>query len=321
MPAVREAHAALTAAWGQLQALEDEGAALSGELDARRAGDGLLPPLPPHTASDRSGRPGAAFFQLVDFSPSLTERERAGLESALQGSGLLNAWVSADGHVTDPDLQDLIAAPEPPSPGEKDDETLLAALVPAPSPGCTVTPGTVTRLLASVRLADNPATSSPGGLVLSRTGRWRAGTLTGASRKDTAEHVGPAAREASRLRRIAVLDRPPGRMAGQARPPAAPRGDRRGEPGRLGSAREGLSPRHPPSRSRRACWQRQRTQRPRPSARRGTGPAPTRQPTEPGRRSTASSRAVPAGPACPRPARRSPSGSGKSGSPSPRPPH
>jgi uncharacterized protein (TIGR02680 family) len=205
MPAVREAHAALTAAWGQLQALEDEGAALSGELDARRAGDGPLPPLPPHTASDRSGRPGAAFFQLVDFSPSLTERERAGLESALQGSGLLNAWVSADGHVTDPDLQDLIAAPEPPSPGEKDDETLLAALVPAPSPGCTVTPGTVTRLLASVRLADNPATSSPGGLVLSRTGRWRAGTLTGASRKDTAEHVGPAAREASRLRRIAVL--------------------------------------------------------------------------------------------------------------------
>jgi uncharacterized protein (TIGR02680 family) len=205
MPAVREAHAALTAAGDRLQALQDEGAALFEELDARRAGDDPLPPLPPHTASDRSGRPGAAFFQLVDFGPSLTERERAGLEAALQGSGLLNAWVSADGHVTDPDLQDLIATPEPQSPDSKDYETLLAALIPAPSPGCAVTPGTVTRLLASVRLADNPATSSPAGLVLSRTGRWRAGTLAGATRKDMAEHVGPATREASRLRRIAVL--------------------------------------------------------------------------------------------------------------------
>ncbi len=205
MPAVRDAHAALTVAEDQLQAVDDEVAALSEELDARRAGADLLPPLPTHSTSDRSERLGTAFFELVDFSPSLTERERAGLEAAMQGSGLLNAWVSADGRLADPDLQDLIATPEPSSPGEEEDEPLLAVLVPVSGPGCAVAPGVLTHLLASVRLADNPAASSTGGLVLSRTGRWRAGTLTGAWQKDTAEYVGPAAREATRLRRIAVL--------------------------------------------------------------------------------------------------------------------
>ena len=206
MTAARDAQAALTVVEGQLQALDDEQAALSEELDARRTGTDLLPPLPPHSTSDRSERLGAAFFQLVDFSPSLTESERVGLEAALQGSGLLNAWVSVDGRVTDPDLQDLIASPEPSSLGEDEvDETLLAALVPAAGPACAVGPDILTHLLASVRLADNPATSSTGGLVLSRSGRWRAGALTGAWRKDIAEYIGPAAREANRLRRIAVL--------------------------------------------------------------------------------------------------------------------
>jgi uncharacterized protein (TIGR02680 family) len=203
LPAMRDAQAVLTVARGQLQALEDEAAALSEELEARRAGADLLPPPPPHSTSDRFGRPGAAFFQLVDFNPSLSERERAGLEASMQGSGLLNAWVSADGHVTDPDLQDLIATPESSSSGEDDDETLLAVLVPAHD--CAVATGTVTRLLASVRLAANPAASALMGLILSRTGRWRAGALTGAWGKDMAEYVGPAAREASRLRRIAAL--------------------------------------------------------------------------------------------------------------------
>ena len=205
LPAVREAHAALAAADGELQATDGERTLLSEELDARRAGADLLPPLPPHAAPDRSGRPGVAFYQLVDFSPSLNGQEQAGLEAALQASGLLNAWVTADGHIADPDIQDLIATPEPPSASEGDDETLLAVLVPAPSPDCAIASGTVTRLLSSVRVADNPAAASPGGLVLSCSGHWRAGTLSGAWRKDIADYVGPAAREASRLRRITAL--------------------------------------------------------------------------------------------------------------------
>ncbi len=257
MATVRDAQAALTVAGGQLQALDDEGAALSEELDARRAGADLVPPLPPLSASDRSDRLGAAFFQLVDFSPSLTEPERAGLEAAMQGSGLLNAWVSADGKVADPDLQDLIATPEPSSLGEEEDETLLAALVPVPGPGCAVTPGILTHVLASVRLADNPATSS---LEDSSCHALAAGVPAPSQapgRKDTAEYVGPAAREASRLRRIAVLTALLEELQDQARTAATPLGGCQSEPGRLGGPRAGHTPQRPPSRSRRACWQRQ----------------------------------------------------------------
>ncbi|RLK54719.1 SbcC/MukB-like Walker B domain-containing protein [Actinokineospora cianjurensis] len=44
--------------------------------------------------------PGAPFYRLVDFA-GLTDTERAGLEAALQGSGLLTAWVRPDGGIGD----------------------------------------------------------------------------------------------------------------------------------------------------------------------------------------------------------------------------
>jgi hypothetical protein len=169
-PAVRKAHAALSAVESELQATEEEGAALSEELEVRQAGAELPPPLPPHAMHDRSGQPGAAFYQLVDFHPSLSDRERAGLEAGMQDSGLLNAWVTPDGRIADPDLQDLIAIPAPLPVSEGDDKTLLGVLVLASSPDCTVAPGIVTSLLASVRLAINPAVAPVGGLVLSCTG-------------------------------------------------------------------------------------------------------------------------------------------------------
>lgn len=206
LPAIREAHAALAAADWELRSLEGERKVLSAELDARHAGADLDPPLPPHAAPSRTARPGAPFYRLVDFGPSLGAQERAGLEAALQGSGLLNAWVTPDGRITDPDLQDLIATPVPAQADNGLGETLLAVLTPNADPGSEVAPETVARLLASVRLADNPALEAAGGLVLSRVGRWRAGPLTGAWEKETADHVGPAARRSSRLRRITALE-------------------------------------------------------------------------------------------------------------------
>jgi uncharacterized protein (TIGR02680 family) len=204
--AIREAHAVLAVAEGELRSLVIEGTALSEELKSRRAGADLGPPLPPHAAPDRAARPGAPFYQLVDFAASLRARERANLEAALQGSGLLNAWVTPGGLITDPNLQDLIAAPMATATSTAPGETLLAALVPTPDPDSAVAPETVTRLLASVRLADEVASVPADGLALSCTGHWRAGPLTGAWKKDTADHVGPSARRDSRLRRISALE-------------------------------------------------------------------------------------------------------------------
>ena len=43
------------------------------------------------TMAGRDPSTGAPFYRLVDFTASLTDAERAGLEAALQASGLLDA--------------------------------------------------------------------------------------------------------------------------------------------------------------------------------------------------------------------------------------
>ena len=203
--AIREAHTVLAVAEGELQWLVIEGTTLCEELKSRQAGADLELPLPPHAAAGRAARPGSPFYQLVDFAVSLRAQERANLEAALQGSGLLNAWVTPDGLFTDPDLQDLIAAPMATATSTAPGETLLAALVPTSGPDSAVAPETVTRLLASVRLAHEVASAPAEGLTLSCTGHWQA-SLTGAWKKDAADHVGPSARQDSRLRRISTLE-------------------------------------------------------------------------------------------------------------------
>lgn len=203
LPAARLAQTAVVRAEGNLQMLRDEEAELDEELSARQAGVELSPPLLPHMTSDRSGRLGAPLYQLIDFGPAVDERQHAGLEASLQGSGLLNAWVFPDGQVAEPELQDLVGAPLLPLPD--DTETLLAVLAPVPGIGSPVPSDIVSRLLSSVRLVDDPAASASDGLVLSRTGHWRTGSLSGAWSKEAAQYVGPAARRTSRIRRITVL--------------------------------------------------------------------------------------------------------------------
>jgi uncharacterized protein (TIGR02680 family) len=203
LPVIRQAQTAVVTAEASLQTLRDDETELNEELTTRQAGIELLPPLTHHSTSDRSGRAGAPFYQLVDFRPAVDELQHAGLEASLQASGLLNAWVFPDGQVTEPDLQDLIAAPVPtPLDGM---DTLLSVLTPVLAADSPVPSGTVTHLLSSVRIAEDPGVSTLDGLVLSQTGRWRAGSLVGTWSKETAQYVGPAARQASRIRRIAEL--------------------------------------------------------------------------------------------------------------------
>lgn len=52
---------------------------------------------PPVAAgAEREGREGAAFWQLVRFADGLSDEEAAGLEGALDGAGILTAWVHPD---------------------------------------------------------------------------------------------------------------------------------------------------------------------------------------------------------------------------------
>ncbi|GAA2972459.1 TIGR02680 family protein [Actinokineospora diospyrosa] len=140
---------------------------------------------------------GAPFYRLVDFT-ALTPVERAGLEAALQGSGLLTAWVRPDGGIGAAARTGVIAAALAVS--EVVTSPLASVLAPAVEPDGPVPAEVVAGLLASVSFGEEFA-----GLAVWPDGRWRAGVLRGAGTKPDAEFVGAGAREAARQRAIAEL--------------------------------------------------------------------------------------------------------------------
>ncbi|MDX3664303.1 TIGR02680 family protein [Streptomyces sp. ID05-26A] len=159
---------------------------LDEELVGLRSGNERVPVPGQYTSADRDVAVGAPFYRLVDFVPALTDDERAGLEAALQASGLLDAWVTP----ADADLSDVLAVPRPAAEGR----TLADYLVPAVE-GSPVPEAFVSDLLRAVSLDD-----------MTTTGDWRTGVLTGRWTKPEAEFIGAGAREAARGRRIVALE-------------------------------------------------------------------------------------------------------------------
>ncbi|MEV0088157.1 TIGR02680 family protein [Saccharopolyspora sp. NPDC050642] len=193
-PQLHEARRQVAEVEQEITELHAESRSREQELAELRAGHEQTPNRPTWADAGRDTARGRAFYELVDFQSSLDESDRAGLEAALQSSGLLNAWVTAEGEV--PGLADLLAAPAEPGSGG----TLAELLSPAAEADCPVPPERVAALLASVSI-DGGA-----GLSVSVTGAWRAGVLSGSWRKEAAEYVGAGAREAARARRIAELE-------------------------------------------------------------------------------------------------------------------
>ncbi|MDQ3579779.1 MAG: TIGR02680 family protein, partial [Actinomycetota bacterium] len=158
-----------------------------------RGGVDVTAPVPQLTAVRRDSTTGAPFYRLVDFASGLDGRAKAGLEAALQASGLLTAWVSADGSIPDFDTMAIVD-------GSTADHPLSAALVPSVEPESTVSEGVVAALLAAVSYGGDHS-----GLTVWPDGRWRAGVLHGSTSKQDAEYVGAGAREAARKRAITEL--------------------------------------------------------------------------------------------------------------------
>jgi len=174
---------------------------LDAELAGLRSGKERVPEPGRYVSASRDPRTGTPFYRLVDFQATVDESGRAGLESALQASGLLDAWVTGDGSVAD----DVTATPREAVTGP----SLASVLVPAVEPGSVVSAEVVAGLLAAVSLDDGV------GLALSTDGRWRAGVLGGAWRKPAAEFIGAGARESARRRRIEVLEDELGSLRGE----------------------------------------------------------------------------------------------------------
>jgi uncharacterized protein (TIGR02680 family) len=184
------------------------------ELTALETG-GERGPSGPYTRTPgvRDRGLGAPLWRLVDFRPHVTEAERAGLEAALEASGLLDAWVRPDGSAVVPDGHDVLLDPVGLLGGTGLDRALCPAVDLADAGAAAVGEETVARLLASIGLAavgdDGPGegTWEAGGhdTWVCADGRFRVGALTGSWAKDSAQYVGEGAREQARRVRIAEL--------------------------------------------------------------------------------------------------------------------
>ena len=209
------AHAALTAAYqqatvlhaGRQSALEqerkdlqDERTNLIGEQSRLAAGVDAVPAAPATRAAQvREGRAGAALWQVIDFQPGMAATERAGLEAALEASGLLDAWIAPSGNLTDATgapLWDTRWQLRPRVQGSN----LLGCLLPAVPENSALSSNLVAQLLASVACAgvDDSAAES----WVATDGRYRLGTLAGAWNKPEAVYIGSTARAQARQRRL-----------------------------------------------------------------------------------------------------------------------
>ncbi|AXL92314.1 TIGR02680 family protein [Streptomyces sp. CB09001] len=167
------------------------------------------PPPPPHRTAPRTPGTGAPLYRLVDFVSGLEADARAGLEAALEASGLLDAWVRTDGTVLDPATYDTLVAPGSPVTGP----SLTRVLRPVAAPDSGVTAEQVQRVLGSMALAESPevhpvdvAETGPH-TAIGTDGSWRLGIARGRHTKQTAEYVGAEVRAQTRRRALADIDR------------------------------------------------------------------------------------------------------------------
>jgi uncharacterized protein (TIGR02680 family) len=158
-------------------------------------------PAPPPPALGRTPRPdGRALWQSVDFADHLSADERAGLEAALQGAGLLDGWIRPGGRLLDADHRDVALS----APVTSEEAGTLAEVlrVDLPADGA-VGADDVRRVLAAIRIDGD----LDGAVTVALDGSWRIGPAHGRAAKERAQYVGATARAHERERRLADLDR------------------------------------------------------------------------------------------------------------------
>lgn len=192
--AVRDQQARLRAERAIAQGERDRAAEERDRIAAQRDD---APPAHPGRAADRSGRDGAPLWRLVRFADDVGETQAAALEAALAATGMLDAWITPDGHEVTAGDSDGYLVPGPPVPGA----SLARVLV--PEDDTPVPAARIGAVLASVAL-DRELFSSAA--VIGADGRYSHGVTAGAHRKDHAEYIGATARARRRAARIAECE-------------------------------------------------------------------------------------------------------------------
>ncbi|MFE7748665.1 TIGR02680 family protein [Streptomyces sp. NPDC057428] len=203
-PAVQELRDTLASLRARRTDVEHSRAETEAERDRIAAEHDDAPPPARGRSMDRALHDGIPLWRLVDFDGELTVRQQAGLEAALEASGLLDALVTAEdtpveaGHsegylragapVNGPSLADLLRPEIPENPQG-------AAAIP--------TAARIAAVLRSVAVRGDLDAGIP---HIGPDGRYAAGVLVGAHTKEHAEYVGATARARRRAARIAACE-------------------------------------------------------------------------------------------------------------------
>ncbi len=193
------------ARWHQQIRLEDEAIAqLQAEQEQLEQGGVTDPPVLPGRRAPRAGRPGAPLWRLCDFRPEVPDPERAGLEAALEASGLLDAWLLPDGRLVDPETEDTFLHPDGSPENSSLGTHLGLVLVPALDAADPQQVGLSVSQVEGVlrRIGSRPDTGSS---WVATDGAWRLGPLTGRWTKSAAAYLGESTRAEARRRRLAEL--------------------------------------------------------------------------------------------------------------------
>ncbi|HZT35207.1 MAG TPA: hypothetical protein VFA15_04755, partial [Nitrososphaera sp.] len=160
-----------------------------------------VPPFAPKTRDldVREQIKGAPLWRVCDFRDHLDHVAQAGLEAALESAGLLDALITQEGAIHFPEAYDTFLAG-------------AEIVVPKDSLGLWLSPslsvnGSQLLTAASIEkaLQHVGAGAGNGNHWVNTDGEWQLGPVRGRGRKEAAEHLGQAAREAARRRRISEI--------------------------------------------------------------------------------------------------------------------
>jgi len=158
----------------------------------------------------RTGRSGAPLWRVVDVRADVLDLAgQSGLEAALQASGLLDAWITVDGRLLDPEDQDaVLIASAGPSPADRNlADLLIPDIDPQDESARALSESTIARVLGSIEVAPTVAVADHGdpATLIGLDGTYRLGPLHGRWAKPRSEFLGSSAREQARRARIEQL--------------------------------------------------------------------------------------------------------------------